>query len=100
MPLTDRAVAGVVVAGVRAAADEVAAVPGVAVARVDRFGLGEDTAFVRDSKKLDIFAYWLVWCRSRRRGVRAEKVGEVDFPVSPTTALAMVRQCKMSAMFG
>ena len=50
MPLTDRAVAGVVVAGVRA--DDVP--PGVAVVRVDRFGLGEDTALVNDSKKLDM----------------------------------------------
>ena len=39
-------------AGVRAdaAADDVP--PGVAVVRDDRFGLGEDTALVKDSKKL------------------------------------------------
>ena len=54
MPLTDRAVAGVVVAGVRA--DDV---PGVAVVRDDRFGAGEDTALVNDSKKLDMFL--IVW---------------------------------------
>ena len=60
MPLTDRAVAGVVVAGVRAAAaalveDDVP--PGVAVVRDDRFGLGEDTALVSDSKKLDMVLF-------------------------------------------
>ena len=60
MPLTDRAVAGVVVAGVRAAAaalveDDVP--PGVAVVRDDRFGLGEDTALDNDSKRLDMVSY-------------------------------------------
>ena len=57
MPLTERAVAGVVVAGVRAAAAAAKedVLPGVAVDRDDRFvGLGEDTALVSDSKKLDM----------------------------------------------
>ena len=62
MPLTDRAVAGVIVAGVRAAAALVAddVPPGVAVVRDDRLGLGEDTALVSDSKKLDMFFYLMV----------------------------------------
>lgn len=68
VPLTERAVAGVVVAGVRAAAAAAKedALPGVAVGRDDRFvGLGEDTALVNDSKKLDMVLRCCV-CGRRR----------------------------------
>jgi len=63
VPLTERDVAGVLrldVAGVRAADDDDADVPGVVlvVRDDDRFGLGEDTALVSDSKKDDILVIW------------------------------------------